>query len=635
MINRLMVALCCATALATVSVPASPARAELSSSLTFLGKADDAREVHFDVILPLRNTDKLEALLADLQDRSSPQYHKWLTPAEFGKRFGPDAATVERVAASLRSSGFTVKKQTRSLRVTGRADQVAHTFGAHLMIAQSEPGTSHVVTKETLHMPADLAAAGAQIFSFIPHVMRTHSRRVTEALPENRDSPIGGYWFDDLKQAYSYPSATATVTTAAGTLPLNGTGATIAALMSSDVLDSDIKAMFDHENWSTITGTPDPTIFHYYVNGGAPFGNGASDEASLDTQQEITGAPGANVVLVDIPDLSDGSIFAGYVDVIEGNHIDLISSSFGECELFYFPQYNGGVDQRGILQAEHELYEQGNAQGISFLASSGDNAGKECITLPYLFGGTGKFVPGISTPAADPNVTAVGGTNLVTAYLQGSLDSSYVGENAWADPLIGYDPYGTGGTAAGGWWGAGGGTSGMWLQPTYQKLVNTGSKRRTNPDVGMQVGGCPFGISKATKKPPYCFGGNLSYNGAGNSQRSYVAVAIGVGYPNGGFYGLIGTSVSSPEFAGAVAHLIELNGRMGNLNPYIYQAAASQASGGPVSFHTGIPGYNGVKATDLNSTYSLSTGVGTPIVSTFIGQTTGGQAGLPQTPSNP
>jgi subtilase family serine protease len=71
-----------------------------------------------------------------------------------------------------------------------------------------------------------------------------------------------------------------------------------------------------------------------------------------------------------------GAIFAGYVDADEDNAVNVLSSSFGGCELFYFPAWNHGVDCRGILTALHELLMQGNSQGITFLASSGDSAGK-------------------------------------------------------------------------------------------------------------------------------------------------------------------------------------------------------------------------------------------------------------------
>ena len=397
--------------------------------------------------------------------------------------------------------------------------------------------------------------------------------------------------------------------------------------------------MFDHEKWSKITGKPDPTLYKdIAVNGGGGLYGGAFAEVSIDTQSEITGAPGAHVILYDIPDLSDGSIFAGYVDAIEANEVDAISASFGGCELGYFPQYNGGVDYRGILRAEHELFLQGNAQGITFLASSGDSAGKDCPTPNYVLeGAPGTFVAGVSSPASDPNVTAVGGTNLVTVYIPGSLDSGYATENAWSDPELPYDPYGIGANVSGGVWGAGGGVSAMWPAPAYQSLVHTGSTKRSVPDVGMHVGGCPGGISIVNPQTQFCDGNDNPKDGNGNTDRSYGIFAVAAGQPNGGLFGYIGTSLSSPEFTSALALLIERQGRMGNLNTYLYSIAAKQAKEKQVAtyLHTELPGFNGLIQSNISPTYNVSTGVGTPVVKALVGAGSAAPAGMPQTSSNP
>ena len=476
--------------------------ATAATGLTFVGPAQATSVVHFDVMLPLRNKEKLETLLAAQQDPASPQYHRWLTPAQFGAQFGPDRSTVHRIATELQARGFVVEKEmTRSIRVTGTADQVTKTFRAHLKSAKDANGTLHILTDEALIPPADMAAAGAKVLSFSPHVAHIQSHIVAgpltgdalQAGTQNRYGDTGAYWFDDLKEAYAYPSALDQVSVGGAATPLNGTGATIAAIMSSDVWDGDIQAVFVHENWTKVSKTPRPQLAgRYYVNGGAQWPNDATAEASLDTQEEITGAPGAKVVLIDIPDLSDGSIMAGYVDAEEYGVAQVISASFGQCERDYFPELNEGVDYRDILVAYHELFEQGNSQGITFLASSGDNAGLICPTKSYLEGGVSHYTPGVSTPASDPNVTAVGGTNVVTSYVQGTLDSVYAGENAWDDPEVPGDPYGTGGLLKKAAWGAGGGYSDMWPAPAYQDMVNTGSHtQRAVPDIGMQVGGCP------------------------------------------------------------------------------------------------------------------------------------------------
>ncbi len=625
--------LCCATVLAGTGFATQAARAADVS----VSRADASRPVAFDVMLPLRNRDKLEAFVADLHNSASPNFHKWLTPAQFGMRFGPEQSAVQTVANSLRARGFEVTVQTRSLHVTGTAGQVEQHFGTQMMVGRTAEGVTHVEQASALKLPPEIAATGAQVLSFSPHVAHTFARRATQALnPNNRYGGTGPYWFTDLKQAYSYPSIQQTVTTYTGvTAPLNGSGATIGTLISSDVLDSDIAAVFEHEAWATVSRTAAPKLFaRVPVNGGAPvqLGTGDFDEASLDTQQELTGAPGANVILYTIPSLADGNIAAGYLKVVEQNLVDVLSSSFGACEKEYGPADNGGVSFFSVLQNEHEIFLQGNAQGITFLASSGDSAGLQCPSSNYgQAGAKPVFTPGPQTPSSDPNVTAVGGTNLVTTSSPTTFDSIYVSENGWADPEIPYDVYGVGQNVTGGYWGAGNGYSIFFPKPAYQNLVTTGATaHRSTPDIGMQVGGCPGGLSILP-----CNGGNNPKDGHGNTQRSSVIVGIDVGSSTGGYFGFIGTSVSSPELAGALALLVEQKGRQGNVNTYIYQLAADQAKGKGPYYHTSIPGFNGYRNTNIGPTYGFTAGVGTPIVNAFVGAPAGPVAGTPLTPSNP
>src|SRR6202142_161907 len=48
----------------------------------------------------------LETLLAEQQDRSSPNYHKWLTPEQFGQQFGPSDQDVATITSWFQSNGF-------------------------------------------------------------------------------------------------------------------------------------------------------------------------------------------------------------------------------------------------------------------------------------------------------------------------------------------------------------------------------------------------------------------------------------------------------------------------------------------------------------------------------------------------
>src|SRR5262245_2150707 len=82
-------------------------RVRLSGHINPLARAEndigpiDGSEILSSITLRFRQTAEqqaeLEALLARQQDPASPDYHRWLTPEEYGQRFGlsqDDLATV-------------------------------------------------------------------------------------------------------------------------------------------------------------------------------------------------------------------------------------------------------------------------------------------------------------------------------------------------------------------------------------------------------------------------------------------------------------------------------------------------------------------------------------------------------------
>jgi len=587
--------------------------------------------VDFEIYLPLRDKAGLDSLLKAQQTPGGPQYHVWLTPAQFGARFGPTPDSVARAQAAATAAGLQVTAtRTRSFHVSGDAQHVNAFLHTTLNTVKMRTGETRTVGAGPVTLPAALQAEGAQVISFsgIParRPMSVKVAQVRSINPSNRFSTTGGYLFDDLKQAYDYPAydkkANSTET------GLDGTGVNVAILMSDLIYPTDVSILFNYENYTTITGKPAPTVTTVTVDGGGVTNGPGSVEASLDVQQVLGGAPGANVTLISIPDLSDDHIADGYNYIVNQNTFDMVNSSFGECELEYTAAYNGGTDYTYILKTESELFAQGNSQGITFVASSGDSAGLLCPNVAYSDGGSnGVFVLGVSSPADDPNVTAVGGGNLVTTYTAGSLNSAYVRESANADPEIPYDVYGTGYTVSGGFWGAGGGIGTIFAQPAYQSLTDTGSTNfRTVPDVGMQVGGCPGGISKSC-----------------GPDDSYVLVTYNSAV-TGYFIGLIGTSVSSPEFVGSLALFSEsIHQRLGNVNYYLYSMGSSQtAVGGNEAppqfrfFRRSIPGFDGhYNGGTPSHNYNYIYGLGSPDVRKVFEMTDYPTAGIPQTPYNP
>jgi subtilase family serine protease len=625
-INSLLTAGLCAYGLvasqSSLSAPLNGTVVHADTQVT-VAAASAQDVVEFSVYLPLRNTDKLEALLAQQHDETSPQYHQWLQPADFLAQFGARPADIATVRNALVARGLTiVSTNAHGVRVSGTAAAVSQAFSAPLQKVTTHSHT-RFQARQGLQIPGELAALAPRVIGLgaLPeHQM--HSKIVSQVSgTDNRISTVGPYWFDDLKQAYDYPAYSSST---------DGSSVSVAVLMTDLLFDGDVAAAFNHENFTTITHKQPPSVTTVTVDGGGVQNGDGSFEASLDVQQVLGGAPGTDVTLVSIPDLSDQSIIDGYTYIVDANKHDIVNSSFGGCELEYTAAYNGGTDYTYILQTYHEVFQQGNAQGITFVASSGDQGGLLCPSADYGTGPSPVFVPGVSSPADDPNVTAVGGGNLVTASSATSLVSSYVRESAFADPDVPYDIYGLGTNVSGGYWGAGGGVSSVFKKPAYQFLANTGSNRwRTLPDVGMQVGGCPLDLAASC--------------GADDS-AAIVAFGVGVG---GGYYGVIGTSVSSPEFVGALALFEQQQGkknhRLGNANVYLYAAGALQAlAGGPRApaalqfYHLGIPGFDGLYTGGRPSAnYDYIYGNGSPDVRKLFGLTRFPAAGVPQTPGNP
>ena len=48
----------------------------------------------------------LDALLASQQDRGSPDYQRWLTPEQYGSRFGLSQGDINKVTGWLESEDF-------------------------------------------------------------------------------------------------------------------------------------------------------------------------------------------------------------------------------------------------------------------------------------------------------------------------------------------------------------------------------------------------------------------------------------------------------------------------------------------------------------------------------------------------
>jgi subtilase family serine protease len=109
----------------------------------------------------------LEKLLDDQQDKSSPSYHKWLTPEEFGQQFGPADQDIATITTWLQGHGFQVANISKGRTVvefSGTAAQVKEAFhtSIHKYVVNGE---DHVANASDPEIPVALAPVVAGVLS--------------------------------------------------------------------------------------------------------------------------------------------------------------------------------------------------------------------------------------------------------------------------------------------------------------------------------------------------------------------------------------------------------------------------------------------------------------------------------------
>jgi kumamolisin len=503
--------------------------------VTDLGRAPATMQVSVLITLAYRDPAGLEALAEAQATPGSPLYHHFLTPGEFADRFAATEADAERVLTSLQRAGFaaaTLSGNRTLIEATGSAAVVSAYFHTDLhLVAQRGHGRRYANTTAA-SVPADIAGQVSAVVGLDNLVkFRVQNRRIDTSNPNFQHSdartaasgtlPIermvggafAGIYPGGLAAAYKYPSLAAKA----------GAGHSLGVVIDSDIANADLTTF-----WTAAGITRTGSFHRVLVDGKNPGVNADVGETAIDTEMGTSLAPGANFYLYLVESLSDADIEKAYNMAVTAANLDVLSSSFGGCEL----------DDTPFATATDAIALQGNAVGLTFTASSGDSGG---------YCDDGSLQPDIvNSPASDPHFVAVGGTTLKINATTGARTS----ETAWSP----------GGASGGG----GGGVSSLFALPSYQSGV-----------IGIAV----VPTIKAKLQPNSGFAGrnlpDISLD-ASNGNNSYVAI---YDTPDGGWTGFGGTSVSSPCFAALLTDRNHLLGsKSGYYNPTLYSDYTSDGT---------------------------------------------------------
>jgi subtilase family serine protease len=338
----------------------------------------------------------------------------------------------------------------------------------------------------------------------------------------------------------------------------DGTGQTIVIVDAFQ--NPNLVAQVGHFN--TFYGLPAVQLTQVAPDGLTPFVTGDpnmtgwAEEISLDVEWAHAIAPGARIVLVLAKSNSDADLLSALKYAVDNSLGNVVSMSFGENERCLDAATN---------KAYHRIFANATKKNIGLFASSGDQG----AALPTCDGTS--WVKAVSSPANDPLVTGVGGTELTAAkYCLALLGcdpnsnpaaGTYQSEIAWNEGL----PFGDFGDIFGlGTLASGGGFSVVSDQPRYQRDTARGrDEQRGVPDV--------------------------AYNAAvEHGVLTYLSIP---GIP-AGFYRFGGTSAGAPQWAAVAAIANHKAGHpLGFLNPTIYKIAR-EYSDYSKSFHDITVGNN-------------------------------------------
>jgi hypothetical protein len=559
-----------------------------------LGALDPRRQIKLALPLALPSASALDRFVAGQYDPGSPSYHHFLSPREFGRRFGAPTALVRRTVVALGRLGLHVSAPAANhlyLSATGTVGTVERTFGVGLNRFRAGAGHTFYANASDVRLPASLQGLVTGVLGLdntarpVSHLLRAPDVGVVRAraravlgrstarkgvnggaTPCGAARASGGYTAPDLAQAYDYNGIYAR--------GFHGEGIRAALVEFDDYHDSNVRGM------ERCYGLRIP-VTRRLVNGGVggpPEGGEAEDMADITTILELD--PKLRQLYVyEAPITGGAAIFDEgtaeldlYNAFVSDNKASVLSASWGYCEALQSASYD---------QLFARLAEEAAAQGQQIFDASGDSGAVDCLSSETPTMGS----VSVEQESAVPWVTSVGGTDLGrNSTLRGSQIHD---EDTWNDGGAG-----------------GGGQSNIWAMPSWQAGYLAAAHDRVpgaandcgapagqlcrmvpdismnaDPEAGGALGGEPTPPQFSTSIPPdtgspgdntYCATANCSLTGTQTS-------GVGAWYPIGG------TSLSAPTAAAAAvlwdqeARTAGL-GRLGLVNPSLYRIASGSSA---------------------------------------------------------
>jgi subtilase family serine protease len=572
------------------------------------------------VYLAGRSAAGLAAYAREVSTPGSAQYGHYLTAAAQDAAFGPARTQVQRVDSWLTGSGLKITASTEQyVSVSGTAADAGRAFGTQLR-DYAHSGHVYYAPSTTVVIPAALTSVVLAVSGLdnAPAVTRTAAvptptrvRRVVRsrgAPPYIGLSPCSAYWGQQRPAGLPAAYGHANPLPVCGYTPnqlrdaygvaktgLTGKGTTVAVVdaYGSPTIESDANTFARYNHFPQFARgqfrqISTPAQWNSQAACGGPAG--WKPEESLDVEAVHTMAPGARVLYVGANSCQDNDFLSAFASIIDHRLATIVTNSWDE-DLF---DYNGD-EPASTIQAYTQAFEQGATEGIGFYFASGD-----CSTNDPGIVGSGlncdpnSSQPQATFPASDPWATGVGASAIGIGAHHNYLFETGMGDSE-ATVQDGTSWSSLPGTFL---FGAGGGTSSYFAQPSYQRgvvpaslahmlLTGTYSARpmRVVPDVAME-------------------GDLLAATMVGFTQPLPDGSA---GWAEAGFGG---TSVASPLFAGVQADAQQVaRFPIGFANPEIYQRDQRRGLGAfrDISDHPG--GATFATAVDAGLSHGVRQGV--------------------------